>query len=60
MDNFLNYIWELNPEFSMINQINHFNNSIIKRENICEPIQFILMYDPIGSLEIGNGPHAKT
>ena len=29
----------------MINQINHLNNLISMRENICEPIQFVLVCD---------------
>ena len=44
----------------MINQINHTNNLITMRENICEPIQIVLVCDPIGPLEIGNGPRPKT
>ena len=39
----------------MINQINHLNNLITIRENICEPIQFGLVCDPIGPFKIGNG-----
>ena len=44
----------------MINQINHLNNLITIRENICEPIQFVLVYDPIGPLKIGNELCPKT
>ena len=53
----------------MINQINHLNNLITIRENICEPIQFVLVCepiqfvlvcDPIGPLEIDNEFCPKT
>ena len=44
----------------MINQINHLNNLITIRENICEPIQFIFVCDPISPFEIGNGLFPKT
>ena len=44
----------------MINQINHLNNLITIRENICEPIQFVLVCDPIGPFEIGKGLCPKT
>ena len=44
----------------MINQINYLNNLITIRENICEPIQFVLVGDPIGPFEIDNEPCLKT
>ena len=44
----------------MINQINHLNNLVTIRENICEPIQFVLMCDPIGLFKIGNELYPKT
>ena len=50
----------ISPRLLMINQINHLNNLISIRENICEPIQFVLVYDPIGTPEIGNGLCPKT
>ena len=43
----------------MINQINHLNNLIIIRDNICELIQFVFVCDPIGPFEIGNGFYPK-
>ena len=39
----------------MINEINHLNNLIFIRENICEPIQFVLVCDSISLFEISNG-----
>ena len=39
----------------MINQINHLDNLITIKENICEPIQFVLVCDPIGPFKIDNG-----
>ena len=44
----------------MINQINHLNNLITIRENICEQIQFVLVCDTIGPFEIGYGLSPKT
>ena len=44
----------------MTSQINHLNNLISIRENICEPIQFVLVCDPIGPFKIGNGLYPKT
>ena len=44
----------------MINQINHLNNLITIRENTCEPIQFVVVCDPIGPFKIGNGLCPKT
>ena len=39
----------------MINQINHLNNLITIRENIFEPIQFVLVCDLTSPFKIGNG-----
>ena len=44
----------------MINKINHLNNLITIRENICEPIKFVLVCDPIVPIKIGNGFYPKT
>ena len=46
----------------MINQINNLNNLITIRENICEPIQFVLVCDPIGHSKLAMGfvPKLKT